>query len=124
MSSPSPIEVARSYFRAWTTHDVVQLDPLVADRVEIEVPMNSYATKQAFLDAVATTARMTSSVTLLAEFGTADDALLLYDMTLPFGLLRVAEHFTVAGGTIHRIRQVHDTAALRAAGFDRKEGKQ
>ncbi len=35
-----------------------------------------------------------------------------------FGTLRVAEHFTVVDGVITRIRQVHDTAALRAAGFD------
>jgi ketosteroid isomerase-like protein len=34
-----------------------------------------------------------------------------------FGMLRVAEHFTVADGKITRIRQIHDTAALRAAGF-------
>jgi hypothetical protein len=58
---------------------------------------------------------------LLAEFGSVDEALLLYDMTLPIGALRVAEHFTVAGEKIRRIRQVHDTAALRAAGFDRGE---
>jgi hypothetical protein len=34
-----------------------------------------------------------------------------------YKLLRVAEHFTVAQGKITRIRQVHDTAALRTAGF-------
>jgi hypothetical protein len=31
--------------------------------------------------------------------------------------LRVAEHFTVTGGKITGIRQIHDTAVLRAAGF-------
>jgi hypothetical protein len=29
----------------------------------------------------------------------------------------VAEHLTVDDGKITRIRQIHDTAALRAAGF-------
>ena len=44
--------------------------------------------------------------------------MLLYDMAVDrLGTLRVAEHFTVAGGRIIRIRQVHDTAAGRAAGF-------
>jgi hypothetical protein len=38
-------------------------------------------------------------------------------MTLPIGVLRVAEHFTVANGRIRLLRQIHDTAALRAAGF-------
>ncbi len=44
-----------------------------------------------------------------------NQALLLYDMhTQPFGRLRVAEHFTVSGGLIQRIRHVHDTAVLRS----------
>ena len=37
------------------------------------------------------------------------------------GMMRIAEHFTVADGRIKRIRQVHDTAALRAAGFGGKK---
>jgi hypothetical protein len=44
--------------------------------------------------------------------------MLLYDLDAePLGTLRIAEHFTVAGGKITRIRQVHDTAAVRAAGL-------
>jgi hypothetical protein len=59
------------------------------------------------------------------EFGQAasllapgTEGMLLYDMDVAeLGPLRVAEHFTVENGKITRIRQVHDTAALRAAGF-------
>ncbi|MBA3807430.1 MAG: hypothetical protein H0X28_03405 [Solirubrobacterales bacterium] len=44
--------------------------------------------------------------------------MLLYDMDVDgLGEMRVAEHFTVAGDQITRIRQIHDTALLRAAGF-------
>ena len=44
--------------------------------------------------------------------------MLLYDMDVErIGTLRVCEHFTVTDGLITRIRQVHDTTALRAAGF-------
>jgi ketosteroid isomerase-like protein len=32
------------------------------------------------------------------------------------GTMRVAEHFTVADGKIVRVRQIHDTFALRNAG--------
>lgn len=47
-----------------------------------------------------------------------NEAMLLYDLEAgPVGRLRVAEHFTVGGGQITRIRQVHDTAAVRAAGL-------
>ncbi len=43
---------------------------------------------------------------------------LLYDMHVQrLGMLRVAEHFTVEGGKITRIRQIHDTTAIRAAGL-------
>jgi ketosteroid isomerase-like protein len=31
--------------------------------------------------------------------------------------MRVGEHFTVDGGKIVRIRQIHDTVGLREAGF-------
>jgi ketosteroid isomerase-like protein len=31
--------------------------------------------------------------------------------------MRVVEHFTVADGRIVRLRQIHDTAGLREAGF-------
>jgi hypothetical protein len=44
--------------------------------------------------------------------------MLLYDIDIKgLGKIRIAEHLTVAEGRITRIRQVHDTAALRAAGF-------
>jgi hypothetical protein len=34
--------------------------------------------------------------------------------------MRCAEHFTVEGGQIARLRQIHDTAAVRAAGLAKK----
>jgi len=44
--------------------------------------------------------------------------MLLYDLAAgPVGTLRVAEHFTVADGKIVRIRQIHDTVPVRAAGL-------
>jgi hypothetical protein len=33
------------------------------------------------------------------------------------GDLRVAEHFTIADGMIVKLRQIHDTAPVRAAGL-------
>ncbi len=46
------------------------------------------------------------------------EAMLLYDLEVDqLWTLSVAELFTVADGTITRIRQIHDTTALRAAGF-------
>lgn len=61
-----------------------------------------------------TDSSLAEHVDLLAEFGSGDQALLLYDMHTPqIGRFRVAEHFTVRAGLIQRIRHVHDTAVLR-----------
>jgi hypothetical protein len=44
--------------------------------------------------------------------------MMLYDLEAgPVGTLRVAEHLTVEGGKITRIRQIHDTAPVHAAGL-------
>jgi hypothetical protein len=112
---PNALEVARAYHRAWSSSRYDEAGRCLADELEIDVPINSYPTKTSFLEAVKRTREMTSKLELLAEFGNEGEALLLYDMFLPFGILRVAEHFTVAGGQITKIRHVHDTAAVRAA---------
>lgn len=60
---------------------------------------------------------MVENVVLSGEFN-GDEAMLLYDMDVDqLGKMRIAEHFTVADGRTTRIRQIHDTAALRAAGL-------
>jgi hypothetical protein len=120
MGDPAGLAVARAYHRAWSTRDLGNVGRFLADDLRIEVPINSYAGKEDFLDAVCRTAKMTSHVKMIAELGSEHEALLLYDMTLPIGVLRVAEHFQVSGGSIHHLRQIHDTAALRAAGFGRE----
>ena len=61
---------------------------------------------------------MVTRVDLLAAMSADNEAMLLYDLDAErLGTLRVAEHFTVEDGKITRIRQVHDTAAVRAAGL-------
>jgi hypothetical protein len=111
------LTVARAYHRAWTTQNFEDAGRHLADALRVEVPINHYSTKAEFLSAVKLTRKMATRVDMLAEFGNAGEALLLYDMQLPVTDLRVAEHFTVADGQITRIRQIHDTASLRAAGF-------
>ena len=113
------LAVARAYHRAWSTRDLDEVGRHLSEDLQVEVPINRYAGKSDFLEAVLRTAGMTAGVTLLAELGDADQAMLLYDMALPIGVLRVAEHFTVRDGQIRVIRQIHDTVALRAAGFER-----
>jgi len=111
------LTVVRAYHHAWTTRNFQNAAERLADTLVVEVPINGYPTKADFLNAVEMTRAMATEIDLLAEFGDAGGALLLYDMELPMTTLRVAEHFTVRSGQITRIRQIHDTAALRAAGL-------
>ena len=111
------LAVVRAYHRAWTTRNFQEAGRRLSEALALEVPINEYPSKEDFLSAVRATCEMSSSVEMLAEFGGAGEAMLLYDLRLPMTELRVAEHFTVSDGQITRIRQIHDTAALRAAGM-------
>jgi SnoaL-like protein len=109
---------ARGYHDAWTSGRLEDAGRFLDEHVAIEVPVNSYDGRDSFMLAVAGFGQLASAVTLLAEFASDDDAMLLYDMTVPqLGQMRVAEHFTVTAGRIIRLRQVHDTAGLRVSGL-------
>jgi hypothetical protein len=115
MSDNPALSVARAYHRAWTGESFEEAAGYLAENLAVEVPINSYPAKPSFMQAVRLTREMVSRIEVLSELGGDGEALLLYDMVLPFGTMRVAEHFSVSYGRISRIRQIHDTHALRAA---------
>jgi hypothetical protein len=113
-----PLELARSYHDAWTSQDLQEARRYLAADLETDVPLNTYANAAQFLEGLSGFVQLVTDVNLLAEFGDNEEAMLLYDVNVePIGRLRVAEHFTVVDRQITRIRHVHDTAALRAAGL-------
>ena len=112
----SALAVARAYHDAWRRCDYEAAWQLLGDALVIEVPVNSYDTKAAFAEAARRTREMAADVRPIAEFGNDGEAVLLYEMTLPVGDLRIAEYFAVDQGRITRIMHIHDTAALRGAG--------
>lgn len=114
------LSTVRAYHRGWTTKRFDESITRLAPDLQVEVPVNEYPTRESFARALTGFGAAVRQVVLLAEFARGDEAMLLYDMEVGgLGHLRVAEHFTVAGGKITRIRQIHDTAAVRAAGFAR-----
>jgi hypothetical protein len=116
--APAPLEVARQYHDAWTHKNFQEASRHLAADLETDVPLNTYADAAEFLAGLTGFGKFVNGVDLLAEFGDTDEAMLLYDAEVEaIGRLRVAEHFTVIDSQITRIRHVHDTAALRAAGF-------
>jgi uncharacterized protein YndB with AHSA1/START domain/ketosteroid isomerase-like protein len=118
MSPHDAAEIARAYHERWTTRDFAGAAALLADTLVVEVPVNRYPTAEAFAAALASFGSTVTRVDLLAAMSTGHEAMVLYDLDAEaLGTLRVAEHFTVEDGKITRIRQVHDTAAVRAAGL-------
>jgi hypothetical protein len=111
------LAVAHTYHDAWTTRRFDDAVRLLAPTLRVEVPINSYPTVASFAYALAKFGRLVQRVTLLTALGGLNEAMLLYDMEVDgLGSMRVAEHFTVAEGRIVLLRQIHDTAALSAAG--------
>jgi ketosteroid isomerase-like protein len=118
MNAYNTAEVVGAYHDAWTRKDYARARALLAGTLAVEAPVNDYPTAGSFAAALESFGSMVSNVELLAAMSDGDQAMLLYDLEAgPVGTLRVAEHFTVEGGKITRIRQIHDTAAIRAAGL-------
>lgn len=112
------LSVVRAYHNGWTSKNFEEAILLLAPSLQVEVPINDYPTKESFAKAVIGFGGLVRRVVLLAEFAKENEAMLLYDMDVDqLGKLRIAEHFVVTDGKITRLRQIHDTAALRAAGF-------
>ena len=118
MSSHDAAAVIRGYHDAWTSGEFDQAAALLAPDLTVEVPVNSYPDSSSFTAALKGFGSLSTRTELLAAMSAGTEGMLLYDMDVPgLGTLRIAEHLTVENGRITRIRQVHDTAALRAAGF-------
>jgi hypothetical protein len=118
MTTADALCIARRYHDAWTSRDYGQAIELLAPHLIVEVPVNTYPTAESFAQALRAFGDLVSRVDILSEMSAADEAMLLYDMQVEgLGELRVVEHFTVSGAQIARLRQIHDTAAVRAAGL-------
>ena len=110
--------IAHAYFRRWTEQRFEDAIALLDASLVVEVPINDYPTRESFGQALAGFGAIVERVEMLSELGDDEEAMQLYDMQVAgLGTMRIAEHFTVRDGKIVRLRQVHDTASLRAAGF-------
>ena len=118
MNAHDAAKIVRAYHDAWTRKDYARAKALLGGTLAVEVPVNDYPTTESFAAALESFGSMVGNVELLAAMSDGNEAMLLYDLDVErLGILRVAEHFTVDGGKITRIRQIHDTAAVRAAGL-------
>jgi ketosteroid isomerase-like protein len=117
--SSDALPVVRRYHESWTNGEYNEAIGLLAPALEVEVPINEYPTASAFAQALRRFGERVTRVHLLSEMSEGNEVTLLYDMEVQqVGQLRVAEHFTIVDGRIVRLRQIHDTAPVRAAGLD------
>jgi ketosteroid isomerase-like protein len=114
MATDNALEIARTYHDAWTGRDFDRAASLLAGDLEVEVPINAYPSADAFAAALRGFGSLATNVELLSAMAAGEEAMLLYDMDVAgLGQMRVAEHFTVAGGRIVRLRQIHDSRPAR-----------
>jgi hypothetical protein len=115
----SPVQqIVADYHHGWVAGDAEKIRGLLSPDIVVEVPVNAYPTREAFVAAVIAFSSMATRVTMLDSFANESTALQLYDMEVKgLGLLRVAEHFAIEGGVITHIRHIHDTHLVRLAGF-------
>src|SRR5215469_11786846 len=112
------LALVRAYHASWTSRNFDAAVGLLSPALQVEVPINEYPTRESFATVLERFGRTVNHVEVLSEMAHADQAMLLYDMDVDgLGTMRVVEHFTVHDGKIVRLRQIHDTAALRIPGM-------
>lgn len=117
MTTSETLKVVDAYCEAWTARRFDDAVALLAPSLRVEVPINSYPTTESFAEALRQFGSKITSVDMLSEMADDDEAMVLYDMNVSgIGTMRIVEHFTVDGGKIVRLRQIHDTAPIRSAG--------
>jgi uncharacterized protein YndB with AHSA1/START domain len=108
------LRVALAYHAAWTGGRFDDALALLVDDLQTDVPINSYASRAEWAEALTAFGSIVDRADLVAALGDGTEAVLIYDMhTAPYGVLRIAEHFTVADGSVVHIRHVHDTVPFR-----------
>lgn len=117
MSQPNTGAVVRAYWDALTSKDFDAAIALLDGALQVDGPINEYHSARDFGPALADFGSRLSSHELVAGMSEGNEAMMLYDLEVDqVGPLRVVEHYTVMDGKITRIRQILDTAAVRAAG--------
>jgi hypothetical protein len=119
-TNQTPISIALKYFNAWCSNDFEKASSFLSDEIAFEMPINSYATKAEFLQAVQFTVGAAQEIILLTHLGNEEEAVLIYTLKLTgFAPLQICEYFKVRDGKITFIRHIHDTYELRNAGFEK-----
>lgn len=119
-TNQTPLSIALKYFNAWCRNDFEKASSFLSGEIAFEMPINSYASKAEFLQAVQFTVGAAQEIILLSHLGNEEEAVLIYTLKLT-GLspLQICEYFKVRDNKVTFIRHIHDTHELRNAGFEK-----
>jgi hypothetical protein len=107
------VTLARVFTSAWTSHGLDTAAAYLADDVIFDGPINHTIGKTAYVQGLAAFARTVTGASIVATFGDDSRALIMYDVSVPFGILTCAELFTFRDGKIQADRLTFDTFNVR-----------
>ena len=117
MSEHPNLALIHAYNEAWLGGDMAATARYLAPDVSFDSPNQHLRGREAFIAVLDRfRQRVTGPMAIISEF--ADDAqvLMLYDLPVgPLGMVRVCDHFSIAGGLISANKLLFDTAPFSQA---------
>ena len=115
--SASPaLRTALAYYHAWTSHDLDTAMSYIADDIVCDAPAGRLEGAAAYRGFLGPFVRILAGSTLIAAFGDATTALIMYDTeTAPVASAPGAECLTVSDGKITYSRFIFDRTPFDAA---------
>lgn len=109
MTSPTPLDIALAYHRAWTSGDLDGALVVVADDVRLDTPFGPMSGAGALREFMGPFAASLTSSRVLAAYGDDTGAVLVYDCANPLvASAPTAETYAVTAGRITDLRIVFD----------------
>ena len=115
-SSSAALATALAYYRAWTRGDFEQAMTYIAEDIVCQAPAGRLEGAEAFRGFMGPFAKILTRSELIAAFGDATKAVLIYDAdTVPVKDAPGAECLTVSNGKIRHMRIIFDRLPFDAA---------
>jgi ketosteroid isomerase-like protein len=112
----APLDIAIAFTKAWTSGDLKTAATYIAEDVVFDGPMQHSTGAEPYLKGLTGLARDVTGLHIIAAFGDADQALLMYDLaTRSAGTLTCAKHLTIRDGRIQRDQLTFDSHQIRKA---------
>ena len=106
------MDVVDFWVRAWTSDDVPAARKVLTADIETEWNLDAPVDDEEMLQVLHRIAAFADEVRLIARTDAVDGSALVYDLTAPFGTVRLVEFLAVGGGSISEIRHVYDVTAV------------